>query len=551
MAMFANTVVSVDNGLGLSPPMGWRSWNCYGKHVNQSKMQSIMDKMAQKTRSVDGVPTSLLDLGYNNCGLDDNWQQCNAGAFNSFHDIDGYPIINTDLFPDMKGMTDHGHALGLRVGWYMNNCICQEHSWKGETNISKHMEQSAKAVADYGFDGVKLDGCGQFRNLTWWANLLNATGRQILIENCHWGGTVPGQTSGDGPCAGTTEVSDCPYNFFRTSSDIRANWGSMHKNLLSTRKFQGDVPLSRPGSWAYPDMMEVGRMASVTEDRSHFGAWVITSSPLILGYDLNKEDVTDKIWHIISNKEAIAINQAWAGHPGRQLKTWSPTSPEPVAGNLVFVAPCNTSDVTQYSWTYNNKTKAIVGPQGLCLDAANTSSGEFNPLWLNKCDGSELQQFELGADGTIQSAVHKNRCLNIWAGKGLPGGPGLQLYKCQNVANAKFVFDANGTLSSQDKVCFVGRDSAPIEGGGTVELWVKPLSGGRMAVFVLNNGDDRAVTSVNLADLNITSASVRDVWAGMDLPQASGSLPIDLQKRDSALFVLAPKKGESTVAISV
>jgi len=97
----------------------------------------------------------------------------------------------------------------------MNNCICQEHSWKGEDNITKHMERSARAVAEYGFDGVKLDGCGQFRNLTWWAELLNATGRKILIENCHWGGTVPGQTSGDGPCTGTTDVSDCPYNFFR------------------------------------------------------------------------------------------------------------------------------------------------------------------------------------------------------------------------------------------------------------------------------------------------------------------------------------------------
>merc|ERR1719456_374040 len=106
-----------------------------------------------------------------------------------------------------------------------------------------------------------------------------------MIENCHWGSTTPGggpppprrpwivPNQTDGPCTGTTDVSDCPYNFYRTSGDIRSNWHSMHSNLLTTRKFQGDVPLSRPGSWAYPDMMEVGRMASVTEDRSHFGAW--------------------------------------------------------------------------------------------------------------------------------------------------------------------------------------------------------------------------------------------------------------------------------------
>merc|ERR1712048_404072 len=453
---------------------------------------------------------------------------------------------NTDLFPDMKSMTDHGHSLGLRVGWYMNNCICQEHSGKGEVNITKHMEQSARAVADFGFDGVKLDGCGQFRNMTWWADLLNSTGRQILIENCHWGQTIPGQTDGDGPCSGTTEISDCPYNFFRTSKDIRANWGSMHNNLLSTRKFQGDVPLSRPGSWAYPDMGEVGRMASVIEDRSHFGAWVITSSPLILGYDLNKEDVTDKIWDIISNKEAIAINQAWAGHPGRQLKTWSPVPPEPVVGDLAYVVPCNTSDSTQYSWSYDNKTKAIFGPGGLCLDGSNATGGELGSLSLKTCDGSELQQFELGTDGTIHSATQHNQCLNIWAGKGLPGGPGLQLFKCSGVANAKFEFDGSGTLSSQKELCFVGRNSPPVQTTGTFELWMKPLLDGKLAVFVLNNGD-QAATAIDLADLNITSASVRDVWAKTDLPKVSGSLPVKLQERDSALFILTPEKAEVSV----
>ena len=31
-----------------------------------------------KERTVDGVPTSLCDLGYCDVGLDDNWQQCSA-----------------------------------------------------------------------------------------------------------------------------------------------------------------------------------------------------------------------------------------------------------------------------------------------------------------------------------------------------------------------------------------------------------------------------------------------------------------------------------------
>merc|ERR1712232_1276568 len=90
----------------------------------------------------------------------------------------------------------------------------------------------------------------------------------------------PAQT--DGPCTGTTDVSNCPYNFYRTSYDIVPAFYSMFYNLQSTKPYLGDPPLSRPGAWAYPDMMEVGRMPNVTDDRTHFGAWCIISAPLIL-----------------------------------------------------------------------------------------------------------------------------------------------------------------------------------------------------------------------------------------------------------------------------
>lgn len=36
-------------------------------------------------------------------------------------------MVNTERFPDLKEMTDHGHKLGLTVGWYFNNCYrCHE-----------------------------------------------------------------------------------------------------------------------------------------------------------------------------------------------------------------------------------------------------------------------------------------------------------------------------------------------------------------------------------------------------------------------------------------
>jgi hypothetical protein len=82
---------------------------------------------------------------------------------------------------------------------------------------------------DYGFDSIKLDvsapqasdpptcarttplpsslqppahktlrkpqqGCGRELDLTLYAQLFNNTGKSILMENCHWGGTIPNAT---------------------------------------------------------------------------------------------------------------------------------------------------------------------------------------------------------------------------------------------------------------------------------------------------------------------------------------------------------------------
>ncbi len=55
---------------------------------------------------------------------------------------------------------------------------------------------------------------------------------------------------------------------------------------------------------AAQDMLEVGvRLGSggmsLIESRSHFGAWCIVSSPLILSHDLNDDNINNQIWPIM------------------------------------------------------------------------------------------------------------------------------------------------------------------------------------------------------------------------------------------------------------
>eukprot|EP01052_Picozoa_sp_SAG31_P016965 SAG31_NODE_1143_length_9694_cov_5.541011_2_plen_183_part_00 len=66
-------------------------------------------------------------------------------------------------------------------------------------------------------------------------------------------------------------------------------------------------------------MLEVGRLKNYYESRTHFSAWAIMSSPLILSFDLREDKVMDEMWPIISNRDVIAVNQRWAGSPGNRL----------------------------------------------------------------------------------------------------------------------------------------------------------------------------------------------------------------------------------------
>tara|TARA_B110001452_G_scaffold33832_1_gene26169 strand:+ start:340 stop:1239 length:900 start_codon:yes stop_codon:yes gene_type:complete len=228
---------------------------------------------------VDGVATSLCDLGYCDVGLDDNWQECgHYGALGvlNFHDKDGNPIVNTQRFPDFNKMTDHAHGLGLTSGWcatrpqpraarlcsssstaahrptgcvvphgrYGNNCICGEHA----TSDKKFYVGDVSALRKFGFDSWKLDGCGSQTDLQLYDDLIKSTpatsGRSpIMVENCHWGSKVPFKPN----------ATWCPWNFYRTSGDVRAKYSSVVGNLATT-EFYAANNLSYPGCWAYPDM---------------------------------------------------------------------------------------------------------------------------------------------------------------------------------------------------------------------------------------------------------------------------------------------------------
>lgn len=317
---------SAEVAIAEAPPLGWRSWNAFKLDIDQRAIQAQIDALRMQGPS----GKSLADLGFVSVGVDDGWQACRDKSFNKhsgnfdgiFHDTLGIPQLNETRFPNLYALSHHAHARGVKLGWYFNNCFCNE---LGRVEWGGHPRQDVAFLVKYELDEVKVDGCGPAHDINRWRSLIADSGRQILLENCGNNPDHPGVQKPAWPWSPVLPEDleqGCPFHMFRVSDDIAPHFLSTMWNLQQMLPFlDRNKPLSRPGCWAYPDMLQVMNGLSVVESRSHFGAWIITSSPLILGFDLADEALVKSVWAIIGNEAAIAVNQRWAGHPGFLL--WS------------------------------------------------------------------------------------------------------------------------------------------------------------------------------------------------------------------------------------
>src|SRR6476660_9078449 len=62
-----STVVNTthDDGLAKTPPMGWNSWNVFGKDINEQVLRETADAM---------VSSGLRDAGFTYLVIDDLWE---------------------------------------------------------------------------------------------------------------------------------------------------------------------------------------------------------------------------------------------------------------------------------------------------------------------------------------------------------------------------------------------------------------------------------------------------------------------------------------------
>jgi alpha-galactosidase len=92
----------------------------------------------------------------------------------------------------------------------------------------------------------------------------------------------------------------------------------------------------------------------------------------------------------------------------------------------------------------------------------------------------------------------------------------------------------------------LGHQASRVYADGEVEVWARPLSGGAMAVAILNAGSDRVSTHpfhLDLARLGLHGAQQgKDLWTGQSV-ELTQNMPITLPSHDILLVRIAqPKK---------
>jgi hypothetical protein len=124
----------------------------------------------------------------------------------------------------------------------------------------------------------------------------------------------------------------------------------------------------------------------------------------------------------------------------------------------------------------------------------------------------------------------------MWAISGAPLLAGNDLSKM--TAETKSVLtNAEVIAIDQDPLAKQGTKVADSSG---LQVWNKVLSGtGKRAVLLLNRSTSAGMITVKFSDIGLgASASVRDVWAGMDLGMKSTSYGVNVPAQDSVLLLV-------------
>jgi len=298
------TIVGGDDALALTPPLGWNSWNVWGRNVDDARVRAAADAM---------VASGLAAHGYQFINIDDGWE--------GERDANGVLQPN-EKFPDMKALADYVHGKGLKIGIYSSPGprTCQ-----GLPGSQGYEAIDARTWAEWGFDLLKYDWCSYGgtdptqpveelqKPFLLMRDALALVNRDIVYSLCQygmgkvweWGAEVGG-------------------HLWRTTGDLTDVWS----NMAAVGFRQDDkVRWSKPGHWTDPDMLVIGKVGwgdnvhdtrlTPNEQITHISLWSLQAAPLLIGADMTAFDQFTR--DLMTNAEVLDVNQDPLGRAARRV----------------------------------------------------------------------------------------------------------------------------------------------------------------------------------------------------------------------------------------
>jgi alpha-galactosidase len=327
-----------NNGVGLTPALGWSSWSFVRTHPTAAKIDAQADAMKS---------SGLAAAGFQYVNVDDFWYQC-PGSQGPNVDGNGRWVTDATKFPatgstnGIQVVADHVHADGLKFGLYVTPGVSSQavaqnspilgtsyhvkdiatttaeknYNCKGMVGIDytkpgaqEFVNSWANEFASWGVDYVKIDGVGttDVPDIQAWSKALVQTGRPIHLElsnNLAIGSASTWQqysngwrTGGDIEC-----YSSC------TTAGTLTDWAKLQGRFAQVASWQ---PYGRPGAFNDYDSLEVGNGSATgltdAEQQSQMSLWALAASPLILGTDLTNLNATELGY--LKNARVLSVDQ--------------------------------------------------------------------------------------------------------------------------------------------------------------------------------------------------------------------------------------------------
>jgi alpha-galactosidase len=326
-----------DNGVGLTPLMGWSTWNYVGTDPTAAKIEA----QAAALKS-----SGLLAAGYNYVNIDDFYYEC-PGSQGPNVDANGLWVVDPSKFPasgstpGLEVVANYVHSLGEQIGFYVtpgisDQAVADKSPIKGTSDTANEIADGASEhnyncggmqgidyskpgaqafinswadeLASWGADYVKLDGVGtgDIPDIEAWSAALAQTGRPIRLE-----------------LSNNLSISDASTwaeysNGWRTGGDIQCycgspfpltQWSDVQSRFAQVANW---APDGGQGAFNDYDSIELGdgptdEGITAPEEQSMMSLWSMAASPLVINADLTHLNATDVSY--LTNKAVIAVDQ--------------------------------------------------------------------------------------------------------------------------------------------------------------------------------------------------------------------------------------------------